>query len=77
MAAARIVEAIDIFEDRHFRLSACLPRPSPDQLSFDRFEDRLNRSVVIRRRVGHTKLSLRDLVTTTSVELMRHLQHPE
>lgn len=36
-----------MFEDRHFRLSPCVPCPSPDQLSFDRSEERLYGGIVI------------------------------
>ena len=47
MSATWIVEAVDVVEDRHLSLPAGVPRVSPDQLCFDRFEERLNRSVVI------------------------------
>jgi len=42
MAAARIVEAVDVFEDCHLGLPPCFPRPSPDQLCLDGFEERLD-----------------------------------
>ena len=42
MTAAWIVEAIDVFEDRHISLSAEVPRVSPDQFGLDRFEEGFN-----------------------------------
>jgi len=47
MAASRVVEAVDVFEDGHLSLPAGVPCVSPDQLCFDRFEERLNRRVII------------------------------
>ena len=47
MAAARIVEAIDVFEDCHLGLRPRFPRPSPDQLCLDGFEKRLDGGIVI------------------------------
>ena len=47
MAAARLVEPVYIFKDRHLSLAPCLPRMLPDQLCFDGLEERLDRRVVI------------------------------
>ena len=47
MSSAWIVEAIDVFEDRHLGLPPGCPRPSPDQLGLDRFEERFNGRIVI------------------------------
>ena len=47
MAASWIVEAVDVFEDRHLSLSAGVPGVSPDQLCLDGFEERFNGGVVI------------------------------
>ena len=47
MPSTWIVETIDVFEDCHLGVSAHLPRPSPDQLSLDRLEERLDGGVVI------------------------------
>lgn len=38
---------IDVLEDGRFSLPPGLPRPSPDQLSFDRFEERFYGRVVV------------------------------
>jgi hypothetical protein len=43
----RIVEAIDVLEDGRFSLPPGLPGPSPDELSFDRFEEGLDGGVII------------------------------
>jgi hypothetical protein len=45
VAATRIVEAIDVFEDGHLSLPPRLPRVPPNQFSLDGFEERLNGSV--------------------------------
>ena len=47
MAAARIVEPIDILEDRSLGLTARVPTITPDQLSLDGFEERLDHGIVI------------------------------
>ena len=47
MPTTRIVEAIDVFEDRHLSLPPRFPRPSPDQFSLDGLEERLDRRIVI------------------------------
>ena len=39
MAAAWIVEAVDILEYRPFCLAACVPAVAPDQLCLDGFEE--------------------------------------
>lgn len=44
---AFIVEPVDVFEDRHFILSAGVPCVPPDQLCLDSFEERLNRRIII------------------------------
>ena len=41
MSAARIVEPVDVFEDRYLGFAPCLPRMPPDQFGFDRLEERL------------------------------------
>ena len=47
MPPARIVEAVDVFEDGQLDVSARVPRPSPNQLSLDRLEERLDSGVVV------------------------------
>lgn len=47
MASSRIVEAVDVFKDRHLGLPARFPRSAPDQFRFDGFEERLNSRIVI------------------------------
>lgn len=47
MPSTWIVEAIDVFEDRHLGLPPGCPRPSPDQLGLDAFEERFNGRIVI------------------------------
>tara|TARA_B110000977_G_scaffold129919_1_gene165732 strand:- start:85 stop:282 length:198 start_codon:yes stop_codon:yes gene_type:complete len=47
VATTRIVEPIDILEDRAFSLTACVPTIAPDQLSLDGFEERFNHRIVI------------------------------
>ena len=39
MAAAWIVEAVDIFEDRNLGLAPRVPCPAPDQFGLDGFEE--------------------------------------
>ena len=46
MAAARIVEPVDILEDSPFRLATCVPVIAPDQLCLDGFEKRLDHGIV-------------------------------
>ena len=43
MATARVVEHIDILEDRSLGLTARVPTITPDQLGLDGFEERLDR----------------------------------
>ena len=47
MAAVRIVEPIDILEDRSLGLTARVPTITPDQLGLDGFEERLDHGIVI------------------------------
>jgi hypothetical protein len=47
VTASRVIEPIDVFEDRHLSLSAGVPGVSPDQLCLDGFEERFNGGVVI------------------------------
>ena len=47
MAAAWIVEAVDVFKDGHLSLPACCPRMPPNQLGLDGFEERLNSGVIV------------------------------
>ena len=47
MTAARIVEPVYVFEDRHLGLPPRFPRPSPDQFSFEGLEERLDGGVVV------------------------------
>ena len=47
MTAAWIVEAVDVVEDRHLSMSACVPCVPPEQLGLDGFEERFNSGVVI------------------------------
>lgn len=47
MPPSRIVEAVDVLEYGQLRVSARLPRPAPDELGLDRFEERLDGRVVI------------------------------
>jgi len=42
VSAARIVEAVDVFEDRHLSLAPCLPGMPLDQFSLDRLEERFD-----------------------------------
>jgi hypothetical protein len=45
--AARIVEAVDVFENGDFDLSSCLPVSAPDHFGFEGFEKALDSCVVI------------------------------
>ena len=47
MPPSRIVETVDVLEDGQLCVSARLPRPSPDQLSLDRLEERLDGGIVV------------------------------
>ena len=47
MAAAWIVEAVGVFEDRHFSLPAGFPGMPPDQFGFDGLDERLDSRIVI------------------------------
>jgi len=47
MPSSRIVEAVDVLEDGRLYVSARVPRPSPNQLSLDRLEERLDSGVVV------------------------------
>jgi hypothetical protein len=47
VSAARIVETVDVIEDGHLSLSACVPCVSPDQLCFDGFEEGFNGGIII------------------------------
>ena len=47
MAAAWIVEAVDILEYRALCLAACVPAVAPDQLRLDGFEERFNHGIVV------------------------------
>ncbi len=49
MATARVIEPVDILEDRAFSLTACVPTVAPDQLSLDGFEERLDHAMPDRR----------------------------
>ena len=46
MAPARVVEAIDVFENSELDVPARLPRVSPDQLSLEGFEEALDSRVI-------------------------------
>jgi hypothetical protein len=46
MAAARVVEALDVAEDLHLKLVAGRPGPPVDQLLLQRGEERLGQGVV-------------------------------
>jgi hypothetical protein len=47
VSVARIIKAVDVFEDRHPGMPAGVPGVPPDQLCLDRFEERLNRRSII------------------------------
>ena len=47
MAAARVIEPIDILEDRALGLTACFPAVTPDKLSLNGFEERFNHGIVV------------------------------
>lgn len=46
MSSAWIIEPIDVLEYRAFRLLPGFPTAAPDQLSLERFEERLNHRIV-------------------------------
>jgi hypothetical protein len=45
VAAARVIEPIDILEDRALGLTACFPAVTPDKLSLNGFEERFNHGI--------------------------------
>ena len=45
MLTARIVEAVDVFEDRHLSVAARPPGPVPQKLGLDRLEEGFDGSV--------------------------------
>ncbi len=47
MPSARVIEAVDVLKDGGFGLAAGFPRPAPDQLGLDGFEERLDNGIVI------------------------------
>jgi hypothetical protein len=47
MAASRIKEAIDVFEDGHLGLSACVPNVPPDQLRLNGYEEGFNGGIIV------------------------------
>ena len=47
MPAARVIEAIDVFEDSNLGSPSRLPGMPPDQLRLDGFEEGLHRSIII------------------------------
>ena len=47
MPTARIVEAVDVFENGDFDLSSCLPVSAPDHFGLEGFEKALDSCVVI------------------------------
>ena len=47
MSTSRVIEAVDVFEDRHLSLSASFPGAPPDQFGLDGFEERLDGRIVI------------------------------
>jgi len=47
MSAARVVEAVDVFKDRHLDVPAGLPRPTPDQLRLNGLEEGFHCGVII------------------------------
>jgi len=47
VAAAWIVEAVDVFKDRHLGLPSGLPWMPPDQFSFDGLEERLDCRIIV------------------------------
>ena len=47
MSTARIVEAVDVFENGDFDLSSCLPVSAPDHFGFEGFEKAFDSCVVI------------------------------
>jgi hypothetical protein len=47
VAATRIVEAVDVFEDLHLSVSTYVPCVPPDPLRLDGCEERFNGSIII------------------------------
>jgi hypothetical protein len=47
MASAAFVERVDVLEDCSLGLAPCRPALPPDQFGFQRFEERLDRRVVV------------------------------
>jgi len=45
VSAARVIEAVYVFEDRHLGLAPCLPGMPPDQFGLDGFEERLDSGI--------------------------------
>jgi hypothetical protein len=45
MSPAGIVEAVDVFEQGHFRLSPCVPLVAPDQFRLQGLEEALDDGV--------------------------------
>lgn len=47
MPTARVIETVDVLEDGCLSLSACFPRPAPDQLGLDGLEEGLDGGIVM------------------------------
>ena len=47
MFAARVVEAVDVFEEGYFDLTAGLPLATPDQFGFERLEEAFDSGIVV------------------------------
>ena len=47
MPSSGIVEAVDVFEQGHFRLSPCVPLVAPDQLGLQGLEEGLDDGVIV------------------------------
>ena len=47
MFSARVVEAVDVFEEGDFDLAPCLPVPAPDQFCLQRLEEAFDGRIVI------------------------------
>ena len=47
MFAARVVEAVDVFEEGYFDLTAGLPVATPDQFGFERLEEAFDSGIVV------------------------------
>jgi hypothetical protein len=45
MPSARVIEAVDVLKDGGFGLATGFPRPAPDQLGLDGFEERLDNGI--------------------------------